>query len=146
MGLLDQIVGAALGGGMPGASAQSGAPQGGSNISAILLQQVVAYLSRPGALSSLTSASQQMGIGNVVQSWVSTGQNLPISPSQLQQMLGAGTVADIAQKAGIGVPEAAAALSGLLPHVIDKATPSGAAPASHDEFGSLLASVGKFLN
>jgi len=46
-----------------------------------------------------------------MQSWIGTGQNLPISASQLQQVLGSGTVNDIAQKAGISGPEAAAALS-----------------------------------
>jgi len=136
-----------LGGGMQGGNAQgSGMPKWWRHEWQSCLQQVVGMLSQPGALNNLTAAFHQQGLGNVMQSWIGTGQNLPISASQLQQVLGSGTVNDIAQKAGISGPEAAAALSGLLPHVVDKVTPSGAAPASHDEMGALLASVGKFLN
>src|SRR5215510_6175566 len=104
MGLLDQIVGAALGrGGAPGGAPQSDAPQT-SGVSAGLLQQVIGMLGQPGALSNLTAAFQKQGMGNIVQSWIGTGQNLPVSPSQLQQVLGSGTIDNIAQKVGISGP------------------------------------------
>jgi uncharacterized protein YidB (DUF937 family) len=137
MGLLDQVVGAALGGG--GASAQGG------GLNAVLLQQLVGMLGKPGALNNLMAAFQQQGMGNLVQSWLGSGQNLPISPSQVQQVFGAGALGEMAKGAGIGVPETADALSALLPQVVDKISPGGAAPAAND-LGGLLASVGKFLN
>lgn len=136
MGLLDQVTGA-LGGALGGA--KGGAKSGGVN--AILLQQLVAMLGKPGALGNLTSAFQQNGLGNILQSWIGTGQNLPISGEQVQQVLGAGTLGEIASKAGIGAPEAATALSGLLPQVVDKISPDGKSPGATD-IGGLL---GKFL-
>jgi len=136
MGLLDQVVGAALGGG-------AGAKGGGLN--AVLLQQLIGMLGKPGALNNLMAAFQQQGMGNILQSWLGSGQNLPISPSQVQQVLGTGALTEMAKGAGIGVPETANALSSLLPQVVDKISPGGTAPAAND-LGGLLASVGKFLN
>src|SRR5262245_59859930 len=132
MSLLDQVAGA-LGGGKTGGGVQ-----------AILLQQLISMLSQPGALQKLTAAFQQHGLGNIVQSWLGTGQNQPISPAQVTQVLGNNTVAEMAKKAGIGAPDAASALSGLLPQVIDKISPGGKAPSA-GELGGLLSSVGKLF-
>lgn len=134
MGLLDQIggvVGGALGG-------------KGAGVKAVLLQQLVAMLSKPGALGNLTSAFQGAGLGNILQSWVGTGQNLPISADQVQKVLGSGVVADLAKKAGIGESETTSALASLLPQVIDKVTPGGNVPSQND-LGGALASLGKLL-
>jgi uncharacterized protein YidB (DUF937 family) len=123
MGVLDQF-GSALGQGK------------NAGVSAVLLQQVVAMLSKPGALTNLTNAFQSAGLGNIVQS-VGTGQNLPISADQIGKVLGSGTVADLAKKAGIGESETTSALASLLPQVIDKVTPGGDVPAQNDLSGTL---------
>jgi uncharacterized protein YidB (DUF937 family) len=135
MGVLDQLgsaVGSVLGQGK------------GAGVSAVLLQQLIAMLSKPGALSELTSKFQSAGLGNILQSWISTGQNLPISGDQIRQVLGAGTVADLAKKAGIGESDTTGALASLLPQVIDKLSPGGKVPAAND-LGAALASLGKLL-
>ena len=96
MGVLDQFggaVGSVLGQGK------------GAGVSAVLLQQLIAMLSKPGALGELTSKFQSAGLGNILQSWIGSGQNLPISADQVSKVLGAGTVADLAKKAGIGERE-----------------------------------------
>jgi uncharacterized protein YidB (DUF937 family) len=135
MGVLDQLggaVGSVLGQGK------------GAGASAVLLQQLIAMLSKPGALGELTSKFQSAGLGNILQSWISTGQNLPISGDQIRQVLGAGTVADLAKKAGIGESDTTGALASLLPQVIDKLSPGGKVPAAND-LGAALASLGKLL-
>ena len=134
MGLLDQVVGAALG----------GAGKSGGGLDAILLQQLIGMLSKPGALNNLMASFQQQGLGNILQSWLGSGQNLPISPSQVQQVLGDGMLSSLAKSAGVGVPETASALSSLLPKVVDGISPGGKAPEGND-LGGLLASVGKLL-
>jgi uncharacterized protein YidB (DUF937 family) len=101
-------------------------------------------LSKPGALASLTNAFQSAGLGNILQSWIGTGQNLPISADQIRKVLGSGTIADLAKKAGIGESETTSALAGLLPQVIDKVTPGGNVPAQND-LGGALAALGKLL-
>jgi uncharacterized protein YidB (DUF937 family) len=135
MGVLDQFggaVGSVLGQGK------------GAGVSAVLLQQLIAMLSKPGALASLTNSFQSAGLGNILQSWIGTAQNLPISADQVRTVLGSGTVADLAKKAGIGEAETTSALASLLPQVIDKVTPGGNVPAQND-LGGALASLGKLL-
>jgi len=141
MGLLDQVVGA-LGGGKSGV--QSGGMQSGG-IQSLLLQQLITMLSQPGALAKLTSAFQQQGLGNILQSWLGTATNLPISPAQVTQVLGADTVSEMAGKAGVAVPEAASTIASLLPQVIDKISPSGEVPAA-GELPGLLGSVSKLFS
>jgi uncharacterized protein YidB (DUF937 family) len=135
MGLLDQV-GGALGGALGGA--------GGGGVKAVLLQQLIVMLSKPGALQDLMSSFQSNGLGHILQSWLGTGANLPIDASQVIKVLGSGTIGDLARKAGIGESETATTLSGLLPEVIDKISPGGAAP-SQAQLGGLLGSLGKLL-
>jgi uncharacterized protein YidB (DUF937 family) len=131
MGLLDQVTGAL-----------AGAKAGGANT--MLLQQLISMLSKPGALTSLMNAFQENGLDSVLQSWIGTGQNLPISAAQLQQVLGNDTLAQLAAKAGMQVPTATSALSSLLPQVVDKLSPGGKMPSTND-LGGLLAAAGKLL-
>jgi len=62
----------------------------------------------------------------------------------VRQVLGAGTVTDLAKKAGIGESETTGALASLLPQVIDKLSPGGKVPGGND-LGGALASLGKLL-
>lgn len=135
MGLLDQV-GGALGGAL-------GDAKGGA-VNAILVQQLVSMLSKPGALTNLIGAFQKAGLGNIVQSWLGKGTNLPIEPAQVTHVLGSGTLGELARKAGIGENETASALSGLLPQIIDKVSPDGATP-SDSQLGGLLGSLGKLV-
>ena len=79
MGLLDSVVGMLAGG-------TSGQPGGQGE----MLQAVLGMVMNSdgaggvgGGLAGLVSKFQQGGLGDVVGSWVGTGQNLPISPEQL---------------------------------------------------------------
>jgi uncharacterized protein YidB (DUF937 family) len=49
-----------------------------------------------GGLGGLVGKFEQAGLGNVVSSWIGSGQNLPISADQLQSVLGSDAVAGIA--------------------------------------------------
>jgi uncharacterized protein YidB (DUF937 family) len=135
MGLMDQVTGAT--GGALGQGSMGG-------VTAILLQQLVSMLSRPGALSGMIEAFQRQGHGNVMDSWLSNGQNLPISADHVRNVLGHGTISELARKAGLNDADTAAAVSGLLPQVVDRISPHGQPPAASDLQG-LLASVGKLL-
>lgn len=108
-----------------------------------LMQNVLQMLATgtPGeGLSSIVKGFEQQGLGNLVSSWVGTGQNLPISPEQLQRGLGSDRVRQLAQAAGVTEGTAASALSGLLPKVIDQLTPHGAMPHT-DQLEHLVASL-----
>ena len=120
MGLLDQVVGALAGG-------ESG---GQGN----LLQTVMQLVNNPqtGGLNGLIQSFQQGGLGEIVNSWVSSGQNLPISGEQIQSVLGGSRLHDLAAKLGMSPEQASGSLSEMLPKMIDTMTPNGEVPQGGD--------------
>jgi uncharacterized protein YidB (DUF937 family) len=94
---------------------------------------------RDGGIVGVVNKFKASGLGEIVNSWVGTGKNLPITAEQIHQGLGSDVVARLAEKAGTSIEEMASHLSKLLPVVIDKVTPDGKIPA-----GDLL-SKGKDL-
>jgi uncharacterized protein YidB (DUF937 family) len=81
-----------------------------------------------GGLNGFIQQFSSKGLGDLVSSWVGTGNNLPISAEQIQHVLGSDTVKNIASKMGVDANSAASQLSNLLPQVIDKLTPNGKVP------------------
>lgn len=136
MGLFDSIAGQVLGS-LGGASGQ----QGG------LMEVVSGLINNPqtGGLQGLIQAFEQKGLGNVVASWVGTGQNLPISADQLQSVLGNEQVQAIAQRLGFSTQEIASHLSQLLPQAVDHVTPGGVVPQG-DALQSALGMLGSLFN
>lgn len=132
MGLLDSLLGS-----LANQGAASGNP---------LLDTVLRFVNDPahGGLPGLVQSFQQRGLGGIVDSWVSTGHNLPISPDQLAQGLGSDKLGSLAQSLGMSQGDLSSRLSELLPNVVDQLTPTGQVP-SENELGSLLASVTRRL-
>ena len=120
MSFLDQVVGALSGG-------ESG---GQGN----LLQTVMHLVNNPqtGGLQGLIQSFQQGGLGEIVNSWVSSGQNLPISAEQIQSVLGGSGLQELAAKLGISPEQASGSLADLLPQLVDKMTPNGEVPQGGD--------------
>lgn len=81
-----------------------------------------------GGLQGLVAKFREKGLGDIIASWIGTGQNLPISGEQLQSVLGSEQVQAIAQKLGLSSADASNALANLLPQVVDKLTPDGQLP------------------
>lgn len=121
MGLLDQILGAA---------------GGGQN--AAVLQSVIGMLTsgqggqagqggQGGGLQGIVNALHNKGLGDIVNSWVGTGANLPVTAQQIQQALGP-QIQAIAAQHGIDVGTVAQQVAQHLPGLIDKLTPGGKIP------------------
>lgn len=142
MGLLDQVLGAAtqaLGG-----QGQSGGPDWPALIAGLL-----ANGSSQGGLAGLLQQLQAGGLGEQVQSWISTGANLPVSGSQLGSALGGagGLLGQLAQQAGVSHAEAGEQLSQLLPQIIDRLTPQGQLPqGGAGGLGDIAGMLGGLLN
>ena len=137
MGLLDSVLGGVLGSMQGG---QGGALGGGGN--ADLIKAVVGMLGNDaagGGLGGLVAKFQQSGLGDVVQSWISSGQNMPVSADQISNVLGNDTLGGLAQRLGLNPADMAGQLSQVLPQVVDQLTPSGQMPAGG------LGSVGDLL-
>jgi uncharacterized protein YidB (DUF937 family) len=97
----------------------------GSSSNPLLHSAFEMIQNQPGGLDGLVQNFQQKGLGEVVSSWVSTAQNLPISADQISHVLGSDTVKNLAAKAGISPDQAGSQLADLLPGLIDKLTPNG---------------------
>ncbi len=81
-----------------------------------------------GGLGGLLSTLEKGGLGNVINSWVGTGPNQSVSPSQLGSALGPEIIKVLAQRSGLPEEELTRQLSQVLPGVVDKLTPSGRVP------------------
>jgi uncharacterized protein YidB (DUF937 family) len=151
MGLLDGILGSVLsnmqggtqGVGMPGSTqpnAGSGFPGGalgGAAAAAPVIMAVMHMIQANGGLGSLLQQFQRAGFGSAAQSWLAPGQpNAPIDASVLQQVLGQGQLAQIAQKFGMSPDQAASSLAQALPGVVDHMTPNGSVPENHSDMVS----------
>lgn len=126
MGLLDGMLGNVLGGMMGGG--QQGA-QGQSPLIAIVLQM----LQQNGGLQGMLGKMQQAGFGEQAQSWVGTGQNMPISPDALSQIFGQGQLGKIAEQLGMPQQDVAGGLAQMLPGVVDQMTPQGQIPDNDND-------------
>lgn len=155
MGLLDSVLGAVMGGQQGGQQAPAGAGGGLASIIGMvasnpqLMQVVTGMLSNDGAqggLGGLMAKFQQAGLGDAASSWVGHGANQPVSGDQLTNVLGADTMAGLAEKLGMSQGDAAGQLSSILPGLIDKLTPHGQAPAGGlGNAGDLLGMLGGLL-
>jgi uncharacterized protein YidB (DUF937 family) len=81
-----------------------------------------------GGLSSLVERFQQNGHGGVINSWIGSGQNQPITPDQLHQALGPEAVSNLSRMTGVSGQDLVAELSLVLPGLVDKLTPQGRMP------------------
>ncbi len=144
MGILDGILNAALssmqgGAAQPGASAPTAATSAGGGLSpAVLMNVIGSLLNKQGGLGGLLGNLNQAGMGDIAKSWVGTGQNQPISPTQVTQVLGSGQLSQIATQLGVDPSHVGGLLSQILPHVVDQLTPHGQLPAQQSMQGDLL--------
>ena len=161
MGLLDSVLGGMLGGGQPQAR------QGGDG-AAMLMQIVAALLAQRaggaggagaagglgglggigaagglGGLAGLAEQFQRGGLGDVMNSWIGTGQNLPISPDQLGGVLGGDLLGELTRHTGMGQDDLLGQLSQVLPQMVDRATPEGRIPdGGLGDIGAILERFG----
>jgi uncharacterized protein YidB (DUF937 family) len=98
----------------------------GSNPAAAEILQMIQ--NHPGGLNGLIQAFHTNGLGGLVNSWTSTGENQPATPDQMQQALGSDKVQAMAQSLGISPDAAKSTLAQLMPMLIDKLTPNGSVP------------------
>lgn len=98
----------------------------GSSNNPIASHLMEAINQQPGGLNGVIQHFHDNGLGSVVNSWVGTGQNLPISAEQIQSVLGSSEMMQqLCAKAGITPEEASSHLAQYLPAIIDKLTPQG---------------------
>jgi uncharacterized protein YidB (DUF937 family) len=128
MSLFDQLSGVLVG--LSGNSNQN---------SAVLVNGLIQLLgtgSQGKGLAGLVQGFQQNGMGDIISSWIGTGENLPVSSEQVQASLG-DQLQQFASTTGLSTEAASTQLAQILPLIIDKLTPNGQLPEG-DVQSSLL--------
>jgi len=108
MGLLDGMLGGIVGAGM--------------------VSVVKNVIDQNGGVGGLVERFQQHGLGDIAQSWVSTGPNKPVAPADLQREFGSDVLQQLSQKSGLSVQDVAEKLAQVLPQAVDGMTPDGTLP------------------
>jgi len=96
------------------------------------LSAIMEYINSPqvGGISGLQQKFQEKGLGGLVSSWIGSGQNLPISADELQSVLHSDALNQAAAKFGVDPGHLTSMMTQLLPHVVDKMTPTDQAAAA----------------
>jgi uncharacterized protein YidB (DUF937 family) len=117
MGLLDDMLGKAAG-------------SAGGGLEGQLTSAISGMLSgnQGGGLSGLVEHFTKNGLGEIVSSWVGTGRNMPISPDQIVQGVGAERFNQLASATGLPVDQLKSMLAQVLPALVDRLTPEGKLP------------------
>jgi uncharacterized protein YidB (DUF937 family) len=85
-----------------------------------------------GGLGDLVKQFQTAGKGAEADSWVSTGQNRTIPPTDLAQVLTPDQVEFLMEKTGLSREDLLAGLSKELPNVVNELTPQGRLPSPQE--------------
>lgn len=116
MGLLDQMTG--MLGGQSGKLGQ--------------YQAILSWLESQGGIQGVLDKFRQGGLGALVESWISSGVNLPVSADQITSVLGSPAIGQLAEKLGMNTQGASSLIAEYLPKVIDGLSPDGQVPAQQD--------------
>lgn len=96
---------------------------------------------KSGGFRGFIERFRRAGLGDLADSWISSGSNTPISNEQLESALGEDVLRGISQKTGADYASAVGASGYIIPHVVDDLTPDGEMPNDND----LLTRVGGYL-
>jgi uncharacterized protein YidB (DUF937 family) len=108
MGLLDGVLGGVVGAGM--------------------VSVVNGIIEKHGGVQGIVNEFEKNGLGATVRSWVGTGPNDPVSPTDVHRVLGSDLLQQLSAKSGLPVQELAEKLAQVLPQAVDRLTPDGTIP------------------
>jgi uncharacterized protein YidB (DUF937 family) len=109
---------------------------------ATLMTVALQLLQSNGGIEGILGRLQQQGHGREADSWVGTGDNLPISGNALGRALGPDQIDQAAARMGVSSEDAAGGLASMLPEIINQVTPHGRVESnSNDELVRALESL-----
>jgi uncharacterized protein YidB (DUF937 family) len=127
--LLNQMGG---GGGMPTNQAGAGGGMGGAVLGGLLMI-ALQMLQRNGGLGNVLGRLQEQGYGREADSWVSTGENMPVPADVLEQIFGRDAIGQAAQEMGMTPEQASGGLAQIFPEVVNEMTPQGRIESGSDD-------------
>ncbi len=106
-----------------------------------LLAALLKLMTAENGLSGFLNRFRQVGLGELVSSWISSGANAPLANQQAEDALGADLIGRLAAQTGLQTNATLSALAFMIPAIIDNLTPDGVVPSSR----SLNATLGSYL-
>jgi uncharacterized protein YidB (DUF937 family) len=105
------------------------------------------YVQSPahGGLPGLLDRFRTFGFDDQVRSWIGDGRNLNVTRQDVERVMGAADLQDLAGKAGVAVDAAAQEMAALLPQFVNMLTPSGLLPdgdAMAEAFAAIKSRIG----
>lgn len=91
------------------------------------LGEQIQSLLQPAMIQTIVSKADEAGLGDKVRSWIGNGENLPVSPDEIRQILGNSEVQALVSRTGLPAETLLPALTHFLPQAVDKKTPEGEA-------------------
>ncbi len=133
---LGDLIGGLAGGGSGGAGLDdligklAGGNSGPGGLGGMLtsLLPAVGGLLEGGGLQKVLAGLEQGGHGAETASWLSSGANRSISGADIEAALGHDQVEQLAGKLGVSADDAANAVAGALPEIVDRLSPDGHLP------------------
>lgn len=97
-----------------------------------LLGMLVAQVFNPkrGGPEGFVQAFRDHGLGDEVDSWLGAGPNAPIDGERLERVLGPDTLAHMAQRLAMPLPNVRAAAAAMLPDVVHELSEHGDLPST----------------
>ena len=93
---------------------------------------VLEWVETQGGIEGLVKQFNSAGLSELIQSWISTGSNLPINAEQIVQVFSSPVINELAAKINVNTAEASDMAAQYLPKLVDKLTPEGVIPKELD--------------
>jgi uncharacterized protein YidB (DUF937 family) len=81
-----------------------------------------------GGLGGLVESFKKAGLGEHADSWVGTGANKPITPTQVEQGVGSDMLDELAKQTGVSKDDLLKRLQAVLPELVNQMMPNGKLP------------------
>jgi uncharacterized protein YidB (DUF937 family) len=89
-------------------------------------------------LQGILSTLQSNGMDQQVQSWVGNGKNIPVSGSDIRNVVDPQRLDQMARQQHMSPDEMSDHVAQALPHLVDQATPNGQVPRQGGSMDSLM--------
>lgn len=144
-GMLGSVLGQ-LGQGQ--ASAQNPASSS-SSLLIMVVPLILNWVQQQGGLSGVISSLQNAGLGAQAQQWLDPNQDNTEAPvAQVQQLFQASDIQNVADQAQVPAQQVYAAISSVLPQIVDALTPHGEQTdqaEANSDISKVMGMLGQFI-
>ena len=125
------ILGGVLGG-VLGSGGSRGGLGGRNAMLALLLPLAMQWVQRNGGIGNVLQRANQRGYGRQADSWVGTGDNEPLDPGAIDEMVGRDEVMRMSQQLGLPEQDVKEGFAEILPEMVNQLSPEGRMPQDAD--------------